>query len=170
MGASREVQRRDAKGDARVRHGGGRKGSKGGKEKPAACARQRRRDVGPRSVKRGGMRGGAPVVGRCHSTESPLCPRGSLTPVAQSAWLDFPRVFRRFRRADTSSAVGRWCALSVVLVVRSRLIGPEYSQRRAFIWRRERKRDARCSEPNLQKTEMSRGIALRSFAAAITRR
>jgi len=41
-----------------------------------------------------------PLTGRCHSTESPLRSRGSLTPVAQSAWLDFRAVFHRSFRAE----------------------------------------------------------------------
>lgn len=42
---------------------------------------------------------GVPSSGRCHSTESPLRPRGSLTPVAQLVRFCVHAVFRRFRRA-----------------------------------------------------------------------
>lgn len=47
-----------------------------------------------------------PLTGRCHSTESPLRSRGSLTPVAQSAWLDFRAVFHRSFRAEAPT----WCS------------------------------------------------------------
>lgn len=48
-----------------------------------------------------------PLTGRCHSTESPLRSRGSLTPVAQSAWLDFRAVFHRSFRAEAPT----WCSM-----------------------------------------------------------
>lgn len=90
--------------------------------------------------------GGAPLVGRCHSTESPLCPRGSLTPVAQSAWLDFLAVFRRFYRArdeyEPALFPCRWCMLSECRrQSRSRPFAIEC--RRRVLWQAESERDAR---------------------------
>lgn len=89
--------------------------------------------------------GGAPLVGRCHSTESPLCPRGSLTPVAQSAWLDFLVVFRRFYRARDEYVPAlfpcRWCMLSECR--RQSRSRPFAIERRRVLWQAESERDAR---------------------------
>lgn len=141
------ISRRSSRGDAKSESNDkivGRKGSQGREEKRV----ERLEGAEGTRVRRSSVAdgGGAPLVGRCHSTESPLCPRGSLTPVAQSAWLDFLAVFRRFYRArDEYGSIlfpCRQCMLSECRrQSRSRPFAIEC--RRRVLWQAENERDAR---------------------------